>query len=140
MAFKHKTALTAVKIALEVLYILGIIGCVFLIVILALGLAQKDPDINKDINKNHALGGAVIALLITVVGLVGIIKEIKWIVTTLLVLQIIGIILNLTTGQVTSGLYGILTSILTGAFLYLIKVRDWYHQNEGLEVPRPNKV
>ena len=53
MTFKHKRTLTAVKIALEVLYILGIIGCVLLIVILGLELAEKDPDINKAINKNH---------------------------------------------------------------------------------------
>ncbi|CAG2179909.1 unnamed protein product [Oppiella nova] len=139
MAFKHKKTLIAVKIALGVLYILGIIGCVILIVILALELAEKDPDINKAINKNHvsiALGGVVITLLIAVVGLVGIIKEIKWIVTTLLVLHIIGIIMNLTNGEVTHGLCGIVSSILTGVLLYLIIQK----QNEGLEVPNTNKV
>ncbi|CAG2164133.1 unnamed protein product [Oppiella nova] len=135
MAFKNQKALTGVKIGLEVLYILSIIGCVFIIVVLSLGLTQKEQKVD-----NHTLTVGLIAgvfgLLISVVGLVGIIKEIKWIVTTLLVLQIIGFTMNLTTGEVRSGLYGIVTSILTGVFLCLIIEK----QNEGLEVPNTNKV
>ncbi|CAG2177927.1 unnamed protein product [Oppiella nova] len=111
MAYRHHNTLTAVKIGLEVLYILAIIGCIILIVTCSLGLTQKDPNINKDN------------------GLVGIIKEIIWIVSTLLVFQIIAIILNLTSGEVVSAVWGILCAILTAIYLYLITQK----QKEGLE-------
>ncbi|CAG2117630.1 unnamed protein product, partial [Medioppia subpectinata] len=81
MAFSNQKTLTAVKIGLEVLYVLAIIGCIFLIVVcgIALGASDKDRQENN-INKDQVTAALVIAalgLVISIVGLVGIVKENK---------------------------------------------------------------
>ena len=44
MAFKQQKFLNAIKIVLEVLYVLAIIACIFLIIVYGFGLISKGND------------------------------------------------------------------------------------------------
>ncbi|CAG2101583.1 unnamed protein product [Medioppia subpectinata] len=128
MAFSNQKTLTAVKIGLEVLYVLAIIGCIFLIVVCGIALAASDKDRQENnINKDQVTAALVIAalgLVISIVGLVGIVKENKCIVIVLLVLVVIGIISNFVYKEFGSALWGIVCAVLTAIYLYLIIQKD----------------
>ncbi|CAG2113283.1 unnamed protein product [Medioppia subpectinata] len=109
MAFSKQKTLTVVKICLEVLYVLAIIGCIITIVLCGIALSVSDDSLAEhDLDKEQ----------------VGIIKEHKVIVIVLLVLTIIGIIANFVTKEFGLGAWGVVCAMLTAVYLYLIILRE----------------
>ncbi|CAG2111526.1 unnamed protein product [Medioppia subpectinata] len=88
---------------MEVLYVLFTILCIYIIVVSSITLSdtetytKEDKDIKEEAKTLLATG--VIGLILTVIGLAGIIKENKCIVIVLLVLTIIGIMSNFATND-----------------------------------------
>ncbi|CAG2102921.1 unnamed protein product [Medioppia subpectinata] len=128
MAFSKQKTLTVVKICLEVLYVLAIIGCIITIVLCGIALSVSDDSLKEhDLDKEQVVAVLIIVVLwlvLSVIGLVGIIKEHKIIVMVLLVLTIIGIIANFVTKEFGLGAWGVVCAMLTAVYLYLIILRE----------------
>ncbi len=61
-----------------------------------------------------------VELLITTIGLIGIIKENKCIVITITVFSAIGVIAHFVNGAVGSGVVSLLSTVLMGVYAYMI--------------------
>ncbi|CAG2106742.1 unnamed protein product [Medioppia subpectinata] len=113
---KQKT-LKRVKICLEVLYVLAIIGCIITIVLCGIALSLIDDNFQQDnLTKEHVIAVLIIVVLwlvVSLIGLVGIIKEHKVIVIVLLVFTIVGIIANFVTKEYGLGSWGVVCAMLT---------------------------
>ncbi|CAG2120380.1 unnamed protein product [Medioppia subpectinata] len=73
----------------------------------------------------YLMASGVVGLVITVIGLVGIIKENICIVIVLLVLTFLGVISNLVTREYGAAAWGIVCGTVTGLYLrLLIQKRD----------------
>ncbi|CAG2116558.1 unnamed protein product, partial [Medioppia subpectinata] len=102
---------------MEVLYVLFTILCIYIIVVSSIALSdtetytKEDKDIKEEAKTLLATG--VIGLILTVIGLAGIVKENKCIVIVVLVLTIVGVMTNFATNDYGAAAWNILCAALT---------------------------
>ncbi|CAG2107317.1 unnamed protein product [Medioppia subpectinata] len=136
MAFTNYKTFRGVKICMEVLYVFTTIASIYLIVVrsIALNDHQKGDNTTAEI---LSVVGAVLGLLISIVGFRGIVRENKWMVAFLLVLTIgagIADLVKLSDQFWFTFLSHVVCTVFTVIYLYLIIQKEKDTGRFNLEV------
>ncbi|CAG2111390.1 unnamed protein product [Medioppia subpectinata] len=125
MVVKNQKTFTAVKIILGVVYTLAIIGYLLLLIswILASQGKFEQAEVWADFTHNESLGIVILSalgIIITIIGLFGIIKERKGLVIILVIFGIVGIIFDLIMAEFVTAIIGAIVVALTIFYIKLI--------------------
>jgi len=110
-------AFRVVKKLLEALYLLAIIGTVWLGILVFKSKDQSGQTKGTFIGIIILL---VISLICAIIALIGVLKENKCIIITMTVFSVLGVIVHIVQGDIGSAIVSLLCAILTGVFAHMI--------------------